>query len=143
MSTIADPAAPDRSASDDAYTHVGKQILALGIHYADAADPMAAAFIVDKLNDRSDIKGERETIARYVERYAKRLEEGPEHRELSAPINRIRYSEDEIAIVVPILNAVAGAIRADLPPETYWPDLLPDPFAPTEWAVEYRVDEQS
>jgi hypothetical protein len=39
----------------EAFTRVGKQILANGYHYADGADETAAKHIVERLGDRSGI----------------------------------------------------------------------------------------
>jgi len=69
----------------------------------------------------------KEAAARFVERFAQRLAAGPAVKEQAAPINRIRYGGDEVASIVPLLNALASGIRAGLAPENDWPDApLPD-----------------
>lgn len=64
----------------------------------------------------------KEAAARYVERFAQRLAAGPAVKEQAAPINRIRYGGDEVAGIVPLLNALASGLRAGLAPENDWPD---------------------
>ena len=64
----------------------------------------------------------KEAAARFVERFAQRLAAGPAIKEQAAPINRIRYGGDEVASIVPLLNALASGLRAGLTPENDWPD---------------------
>lgn len=65
-----------------------------------------------------------EDAARFVERFAMRLAEGPAVKERSAPINHVRYTPEEVGTIVPLLNGLASCIRAGFEPEAGWPDTL-------------------
>lgn len=72
------------------------------------------------------VKAERERNARFIERYAQRLEAGPAIREHSTPINRHRYEPGEAETFRNVLNALASSVRSGIDCESDWPDHATD-----------------
>lgn len=73
--------------------------------------------------DQDDRMISRAAVARYLERYAKRVVNGPAIREYTTPINRNRYDPEQAELISTALRTVASGIRNGFEPESDWPQV--------------------